>query len=99
MSELIQAFTLIFIAEMGDKTQIMAMAFATKFKVKQILVGVFIGSLLNHGLAIALGSVLNRFIPLDALQLVADVLFVAFGLMSLSIAEDKMMGKKHGVLF
>lgn len=88
MSELIQAFTLIFIAEMGDKTQIMAMAFATKFKVKQILVGVFIGSLLNHGLAIALGSLLNRFIPLDALQLVAGVLFVAFGLMSLSIAED-----------
>lgn len=88
MSELIQAFTLIFIAEMGDKTQIMAMAFATKFKVKQILIGVFLGSFLNHGLAIALGTVLNRFIPLEALQLVAGVLFVAFGLMSLSIAED-----------
>ncbi|MBM7562807.1 TMEM165/GDT1 family protein [Fusibacter tunisiensis] len=88
MKELFQAFSLIFVAEMGDKTQIMAMAFATKYKVKSILLGVMVGSLLNHGLAIALGVLLNKVIPLDALQLVAGVLFVAFGLMSLSIAEE-----------
>lgn len=102
MRDFIQAFLLIFIAEMGDKTQIMAMAFATQFKIKQILIGVWIGSFLNHGLAILLGSMLTQFIPLDALQLVAGVLFIAFGLLSLSIAEKDESGqnaKKYGAIF
>lgn len=102
MRDFIQAFLLIFIAEMGDKTQIMAMAFATQYKIKQILVGVCIGSFLNHGLAIMLGSMLTQFIPLDALQLVAGVLFIAFGLLSLSIAEKDEASdnvKKYGAIF
>lgn len=101
MKDFLQAFGLIFIAEMGDKTQIMAMAFATKYKVRSILAGVMIGSFLNHGIAILLGSMLNRVIPIDGLQLVAGVLFVAFGLMSLSIVEDeenKGFGKKYGAI-
>lgn len=89
MQDLIQAFALIFIAEMGDKTQIMAMAFATKYKMRHILIGVALGAFLNHGMAILLGSLLNKFIPIEALQLVAGVLFVTFGLISLSIAEEE----------
>lgn len=102
MSDLLQAFALIFIAEMGDKTQIMAMAFATQYKVKDILIGVAIGAFLNHGLAILLGSMLTQFIPIEALQLVAGVLFIAFGLLSLSIAEEdeeEVTGKKFGAIF
>ena len=34
MIEMLKAFFLIFIAEMGDKTQILAMAFATRFQLK-----------------------------------------------------------------
>ena len=101
MKDLIQAFALIFIAEMGDKTQIMAMAFATRYKIKDILIGVMIGSFLNHGLAILLGSVLTQFIPIEALQLVAGVLFIAFGLLSLSIAEDEeenMKSSQYGAI-
>ena len=101
MSDYLQAFALIFIAEMGDKTQIMAMAFATQYKVKQILIGVAIGAFLNHGLAILLGSMLTKFIPIEALQLVAGVLFVAFGLLSLSITEDdadEVSNKKMGAV-
>ncbi|MDK2868487.1 MAG: Ca2+/H+ antiporter, family [Clostridiales bacterium] len=88
MQDFLQAFALIFVAEMGDKTQIMAMAFATRYKISHILLGVGIGAFLNHGLAIMLGSLLNRYIPIEALQLVAGVLFVAFGLLSLSISEE-----------
>lgn len=101
MKDFIEAFLLIFIAEMGDKTQIMAMAFATQYKIMPILIGVSIGSFLNHGLAIMLGSMLTQFIPLEALQLVAGVLFVTFGLLSLSIAEkeeDGLKDKKMGAV-
>jgi putative Ca2+/H+ antiporter (TMEM165/GDT1 family) len=101
MLDFIQAFTLIFVAEMGDKTQIMAMAFATQYTIGKILIGVSIGSFLNHGLAIMLGSVLMQFLPFEALQLVAGVLFITFGLLSLSIAEDEedeLSGKKFGAI-
>lgn len=101
MSDFLRALLLIFIAEMGDKTQIMAMAFATKYKVNQILLGVAIGSFANHGIAILLGSLLNRFIPIEALQLVAGVLFISFGLLSLSIAEEEEAEqnlKKYGAV-
>ncbi len=101
MSDFLRALLLIFIAEMGDKTQIMAMAFATRYKVNQILLGVAIGSFANHGIAILLGSLLNRFIPIDALQLIAGVLFISFGLLSLSIVEEeeaKQSLKKYGAV-
>ena len=44
IQELIRAFLLIFVAEMGDKTQILAMAFATRFPVRKVLVGIGIGA-------------------------------------------------------
>ncbi len=43
-TEYIGALFLIFAAEMGDKTQILAMMFATKYKMRYVLLGIFIGS-------------------------------------------------------
>ena len=86
--EILKAFTLIFIAEMGDKTQILAMAFATRYPVKKVLLGIGIGAFLNHGLAVLLGSLLSNFIPINTLQLVAGIAFVGFAIWSLKIEED-----------
>ncbi len=87
--EIVQAFLLIFVAEMGDKTQILAMAFATRFPVKKVLVGIAIGSFLNHGLAVLLGSYLSNFIPIDRLQIIAGIAFVGFALWTLKTEEDE----------
>lgn len=88
-AEYFQAAALIFIAEMGDKTQILSMAFATKFKIRQILIGVAIGAALNHGLAIAFGTLLSRWLPMDWLQLIAGLLFVFFAFWSLQAEESE----------
>jgi Ca2+/H+ antiporter, TMEM165/GDT1 family len=87
LNELLKAFFFIFMAEMGDKTQILAMTFATKYKVKKVLLGVLIGSALNHGLAIILGYYLSTVIPIKAIQLIAGISFIFFGLWSLK-ADD-----------
>lgn len=79
--EFIKALSLIFLAEMGDKTQMLALAFSTKYKMRNILIGVALGSFLNHGIAIALGSLLNNVIPMDIIQLVAGVMFIGFALL------------------
>lgn len=89
MSEFLKAFFLIFVAEMGDKTQIMAMAFATQYAVRGILSGVFIGSFLNHGIAILLGAMFLSKVPMDLLQLIAGGLFLFFGLMSLKLEDEE----------
>ena len=80
IQELLKAFLLIFIAEMGDKTQILAMAFATQFPVRKVLLGIGLGVVLNHGLAVALGSYLSRVVPLSTVQIIAGAAFVGFAL-------------------
>src|SRR5690554_2998779 len=83
IQEMIKAFFLIFIAEMGDKTQILAMAFATRFPVRKVLLGIGLGALLNHGLAVALGSSLSRVVPLSTIQIIAGAAFIGFALWTL----------------
>ena len=86
--EILQAFILIFMAEMGDKTQILAIAFASRYPVKKVLLGVAIGAFLNHGIAVALGSQLTRIVPMNTIQIVAGIAFVIFGIWSLRVEED-----------
>lgn len=96
LEELARAFFLIFAAEMGDKTQIMAMTFATQYKKTEVLTGVFLGVILNHGIAIVLGRYLSKIIPLSYLQIIAGVMFVIFGLLALTDEDDgEEKDKKH----
>lgn len=87
-NEFIKAFFFIFVAEMGDKTQILAMTFATQYSTAKVLIGVLIGSLLNHGLAIALGSYLSNFFPISRMQIIAGFAFIGFGLWALRHDDD-----------
>ena len=89
LQELLKSFLLIFMAEMGDKTQILALAFATQFKVQKVLVGVFIGVLLNHSLAILLGVYLSQLISLNIIQIVAGFSFIIFSFWTLKIEENE----------
>jgi len=88
IQEMVQATLLIFVAEMGDKTQILAMTFALRYTVSQVLTGVFIGSFINHGLAVLLGAYLSTVIPLHIVRIVASVAFVGFGLWTLAKSDD-----------
>lgn len=50
------SFIFIFFSELGDKTQILVLSFSAKNKTLHILLGVALGTLFSHGLAIAFGS-------------------------------------------
>ncbi len=88
ITEFFKSMFLIFMAEMGDKTQILAMAFATQFMIKEVLLGVCLGSLLNHGIAVVLGAYLSHVIPQDSVQIAAGFLFIGFALLSLKADEE-----------
>src|SRR6056297_3062867 len=97
--EILRAFMFIFVAEMGDKTQILAMAFATKYPVKKVLLGILIGSFLNHGLAVFLGNLLSKYIPVNSLQIIAGFAFVGFALWTLLANDEEDETDNKGIRF
>lgn len=90
MTTFFTAFLLVFLAEMGDKTQLLALAFSTKFKVRQVLFGVMIGAFLNHGIAIWLASFVSDLASASSIKIFAAMLFIVFGLWSMKLEfEDE----------
>lgn len=87
--EFFTALGFVFIAEMGDKTQILAMAFSTKYKIKYVVLGIALGSFLNHSIAVILGYSLNSVLPLTLLANIAGFAFIIFGLWSLKMSDDE----------
>jgi putative Ca2+/H+ antiporter (TMEM165/GDT1 family) len=82
------------LAEMGDKTQLLAMAFATKYKASQVMVGVLIATVFNHALAVAVGNYITRFESAQAwIQVAASLSFNFFGLWT--IRGDKLEGEEN----
>ena len=58
-----QAAFLIFLAEMGDKSQLVSLAFATRYSWKIALAGVTVATLVVHLFSVLLGEVLGQTIP------------------------------------
>jgi putative Ca2+/H+ antiporter (TMEM165/GDT1 family) len=83
------SFGLIFVGEMGDKSQLMALTFATKYRLRSVVLGLIlsIGSLI--GLSVALGAVAGNLLPTDWIRLAAAVLFIGFGLWGLRGGQEE----------
>lgn len=95
---LLIAFSLVFISELGDKTQLLVLSFSSKSKAWLILTGVALGSFLSHGSAIMFGSMLgninNEFLQI-ILKLVTYISFILFGIITLkSNNKDDKKNKK-----
>ncbi|MFA5319594.1 MAG: TMEM165/GDT1 family protein [Candidatus Omnitrophota bacterium] len=88
MAVFLASYIFVTLAEMGDKTQLLAMAFAAKYSVFKVLIGVFLATLLNHSLAVAFGRFLSKVIPLDIVSFIAALSFIIFGLWT--IRGDKI---------
>ncbi len=73
-------FWMIFLAELGDKTQLATLTFAAESKSR---LSVFLGSAgalaLTSLLAVALGSFISRVIPESAMRIGPGVLFIILG--------------------
>ena len=68
------------LAEIGDKTQLLALILAAKFrKPVPIIVGILLATLLNHGFAGALGAWITSVVSPDVLRWVIGVSFIAMG--------------------
>jgi putative Ca2+/H+ antiporter (TMEM165/GDT1 family) len=57
ISTFLASLIFVVLSEMGDKTQLLAMAFACKFKWQTVMWGIFVATSANHLLAAAAGGV------------------------------------------
>jgi putative Ca2+/H+ antiporter (TMEM165/GDT1 family) len=83
MEEFLFSFGLIFVAELGDKTQLVALALATRFRVGVVLAGIFVATLLVHLLSVGIGGMTGTFLSRGWIELLSGVAFIGFGLWTL----------------
>ena len=82
MRELLTIFGSVFLAELGDKTQVATLLFATDSKVTPL--GVFAAAalalVLSTAIAVLVGTVAERWLVFVPLKLIAGIAFIAIGL-------------------
>ena len=74
------AFAMVFFAELGDKSQLLAVSLASRYKIRTVLMGIIVATVLNNGLAIILGVYLKASLELDLIQVAASLSFILFGI-------------------
>jgi len=80
-------FGVVFLAEMGDKSQLVCMTLAARHRHWPVLAGAAAGFLVLNTLAVMFGAGLSHWVPERVLAAVVAVLFAVFGIMSLR-AQD-----------
>ena len=86
------SFGVIFVAELGDKSQLMALTFATRFSIRSVLIGITAATALVHLASVAIGYGLGAALPTRWINLAAAIAFVVFGLWTLrgdTLTEDE----------
>lgn len=89
MSVFIKALLVIVVGEMGDKTQILAMTMAGKYKMKPVLIGILLATILNHAIAVGVGTYLSLLLPMNLISIAAGISFLIFGLWSIRGDQSK----------
>jgi putative Ca2+/H+ antiporter (TMEM165/GDT1 family) len=83
LAALLLSFAVIFVAEMGDKTQLVAMMFALRYRWWVVLAAITVATTVVHVLSVAIGHYLGGALPTHLLGILAGAMFVFFGLWTL----------------
>jgi putative Ca2+/H+ antiporter (TMEM165/GDT1 family) len=93
---ILNSFLLVFVSEMGDKTQLLALVLAARFrKPLPIMVGILVATILNHALASYVGAFLTQYISEQILRWVLAATFIGFGIWMLVPDKDEGFNDKH----
>ena len=94
MDAFLLSFGVVFLAELGDKSQLMALAFASRYRPLTVLVAVSLATLLVHAGSVLLGSVFALTLPTNVIQVAAGLAF--FGFAAWTVRGDKLGAADEG---
>jgi Ca2+/H+ antiporter, TMEM165/GDT1 family len=77
------AFALVFVAEIGDKSQLLVLAFTARYRAAVVLPAIFVATAAIHLLSVSVGAAVARIVPMFWIQIAAGLAFVAFGILAL----------------
>jgi len=95
------AFALVLLAELGDKTQLLVLAFAARYRPVHVIVGITISVLVLQLLAVLAGTAAGSVLPEKLVAIVAGLLFIGFGVWTWRAAsddeEEEVAGRRVGL--
>jgi putative Ca2+/H+ antiporter (TMEM165/GDT1 family) len=92
MSEFLAAAAIaagaVFIAEFGDKSQLLILAFATRYPALPVIAGLVLAATVITGLSVLVGAAVGAILPTQFVAIVAGIAFIAVGLWTLRGEDD-----------
>jgi putative Ca2+/H+ antiporter (TMEM165/GDT1 family) len=88
VESLLAALGLVFVAELGDKTQLVALGFGARHRLAPVLTGVVGAYMATNLLAVIVGGLLGATLPTRAIGLVGGALFLGFAAKALLDGDD-----------
>jgi len=83
MNAFLVSFGIIFVAELGDKSQLMALTFAARYRATTILIAITCATAIVHLVSVVLGAAVGVALPTDVIAVVAGVAFLGFAVWTL----------------
>jgi putative Ca2+/H+ antiporter (TMEM165/GDT1 family) len=78
----------VFIAEFGDKSQLLILAFATRYPALPVIAGLVLAATIITGLSVLVGAAVGAILPTQFVAIVAGIAFIAVGLWTLRGEDD-----------
>lgn len=77
------SFIMIVVAELGDKTQLMTISLASRYRHTPVFAGVFLGMTLVTVLGVSVGTIIYTYVPVTLIKIIAANIFIIFGVYTL----------------
>ncbi len=88
MNSLFAAMGIVFLAELGDKTQLVALGFGARHRLAPVLTGVALAYMATNLLSVLIGGLIGEALPTRAVGIGGGILFLAFALWGLRPGQD-----------
>lgn len=82
------AFGAIFVAEFGDKSQLLILAFATRYAALPVILGVILAASIIQGVSVGVGAVVGAALPATAVAVVSGIAFLVVAAWTLRGEDD-----------
>ena len=82
------AFGVVFVAELGDKTQLLALGFGARFSLRTVAIGLALGYGLANIVATIVGGVLGAALPDRPIQIIGGAVFLGFAALAVRRARS-----------
>jgi len=88
IAAILTSFGVVFVAELGDKTQLLALGFGAQHSLRLVAIGLTLGYAIANLLAVIVGGLLGAALPDRPIQIVSGLVFLGFAVLALRRDDD-----------